>query len=178
MRSVVSMTGHLHRPRGVVARDAAHRRRRGARRNRTATRWAARSRRPSARPPPSVSANGHGRSRWKMWPPGRPSSASSSSGVCASRHGAPSGVAQQAVLDRLGQHGVDRAQRRRDRRGCARRRGRGETAAPACAGRTRSASGPRPPAARAPRIVGSVSEWQYASQGGAARESVPAAACA
>ena len=40
----------------------------------------------------SSSANGHVRSRWKMLPPGSPSSASSSTGVRASRHGSPDGV--------------------------------------------------------------------------------------
>ena len=38
----------------------------------------------------SVSANGQVRSRWKMLPPGRPSSASRSSGLRASTHGRPS----------------------------------------------------------------------------------------
>ena len=47
---------------------------------------------PASRPRASSSANGHCRSRWKMLPPGSASSRSSSTGVCASMHGTPSGV--------------------------------------------------------------------------------------
>ena len=67
---------------------------------------------------------------------------------------------EQAVLDRLGEHAVERAQDRRRAPRPARRRGRRGTAGPACAARTASASARRRPAGRAPRIDGSVSEWQ------------------
>ena len=62
------------------------------------------------------------------------------------------GRAPQAVLDRLGQHGVQRAQRGRDRR--LLRAGRPRTGAPGAAARSRSASARRPPAARGPGSSG------------------------
>ena len=59
------------------------------------------------------SANGHCRSRWKMWPPGIPRLASISSGPITSMHAGSS----EAVGDRLVEHAVERAQDRRRRRG-------------------------------------------------------------
>ncbi len=106
----------LHRPRRVVAGDAAHRAaapRAGPAHEHAVARGL---HAPAARPPRRLRRTATSRSRWKMWPPGMPSSASSSSGVWASRHGRPVGRVQQAVLDRLGQHGVDRRQRGRHRR--------------------------------------------------------------
>ena len=98
------------------------------------------------------SAQGHCSERWKMLPPGSPRSASSSTGVRASRQSAPVGVAQQDVLDRFGQHGVQRVEGPRQGevldRGRAPARSRG-TAGPAGAGRTASASGRRWRRARA-----------------------------
>ena len=103
-----------------------------------------------------VSANGHCRSRWKMCPPGMPRSASISSGPITSMQ---SGSSRQSSIGSASTLSSD-AQDRRPRPRPARRRGRRGTAAPACAGRTASASGRRRPAARADRIDGSVSEWQ------------------
>ena len=110
-----------HRHRRVAARDAADAAAAARARRRRGARWRSPSRCPSAPTSSSCSANGHARSRWKMLPRGIASSSSRSSGVLASRHRLPSGAAQQAVLDRLGQHGVERPQRGGERLARARR---------------------------------------------------------
>ena len=103
---------HLeHRHRRVAARDAAHAAAAARARAAELDVRDAPSRCPSRRPRRRRSANGHARSRWKMLPRGSASSSSRSSGVLASRQTLAVRRAQQAVLDRLGQHGVERPQR-------------------------------------------------------------------
>ena len=85
-----------HRPGGVVPGDAADAAAASRARPAEPDVGGGRSRRPSGRPPAASSANGHARSRWKMWPPGRRSSSSRSTGVLASRHGRPSASRQSS----------------------------------------------------------------------------------
>ena len=148
-----------HRHRRVVARDAADAA--AAARARAAQQHARVAvSTPQCPTSASVSANGHaGRGGRCCRRAGR--ARPRARAACAPRGTArPSGVAPQAVLDRLGQHAVERAQRRRDALALARRQGRPRTAARACAARSRSASARPRPAARARGSIGSVSEWQ------------------
>ena len=85
------------------------RRRRGGRRRRTRTVGVGGLDAPAADVPGARSANGHCRSRWKMWPPGIASAASISRGPITSMQSR----VEQAVLDRLVQHAVERAPRSR-----------------------------------------------------------------
>ena len=77
---------------------------------------------PARRPRPRRSANGHDRSRWKMLPPGMPQLALEVERRLRLDAGLAVASRQQAVGDRLGEHGVERAQRRRRAAPRARRR--------------------------------------------------------
>ena len=108
---------------------------------------------------PGSSANGQDRSPWKMWPPGMPSSASRSTGVLTSMHGWPSrsrsrhsctGSPRTVLIDRK----VAASASRRASSGRSRNRRAGM-----CSPNTVSVCAPLA-ASSAPRIDGSVSEWQ------------------
>ena len=100
------------------------------------------------------------RSRWKMFPPGSPSSASSSTGVRASRHGSPAGVMHRQSSIGSASTLFKRLQRRRDRlRLGLLRASPANSRAGMCSPKHVSVCAPASRSS-APRIEGSVSEWQ------------------